>query len=77
MLDGAELAEAIASHPNDIEAAFTEYEEIMFVRSENEALAARATIDLIFGAGAPMALANLFNGTEEQPGARAAERSVS
>lgn len=65
MLDGAELAEAIAAHPDDIEAAFTEYEQIMFLRSEKEALAARETIDLIFGAGAPLALANLFNGVEE------------
>ena len=67
MLDGAELAEAIAAHPDDIEAAFTEYEDIMFLRSEEEALAACETIDLTFGAGAPMALANLFNGTDEQP----------
>ena len=65
MLDGAELAEAIAAHPDDIEAAFTEYEEIMFLRSEKEALAAREAIDLIFGAGAPLALAKLFNGVKE------------
>lgn len=33
MLDGAQLAEAIAAHPGDIEAAFTAYEEVVFVRS--------------------------------------------
>ncbi|MER6392543.1 NAD(P)/FAD-dependent oxidoreductase [Streptomyces sp. NPDC001523] len=33
MLDGAELGEALAAHPNDIEAALTEYEQAMFPRS--------------------------------------------
>lgn len=62
MLDGAELAEAIAAYPDDIEAAFTAYETVVFARSEEEAIAAHETIDLIFEARAPMGLANLFNG---------------
>lgn len=62
MLDGAELGQAIATHPDDIEAAFGAYEEVMFGRSEAEAIAAHETIELIFGAGAPGALADLFNG---------------
>ncbi|WP_030729106.1 FAD-dependent oxidoreductase [Streptomyces sp. NRRL S-237] len=33
MLDGAELGQALAAHPDDIEAALTEYEEAMFPRS--------------------------------------------
>lgn len=65
MLDGAELAEAIAAHPEDLEAAFTAYEERMFVRSGEEAAAARDTIDLIFGSRAPMGLVNLFSGIVE------------
>ncbi|MER6129062.1 NAD(P)/FAD-dependent oxidoreductase [Streptomyces sp. NPDC001795] len=34
MLDGAELGQALAAHPDDIEAALTEYEQAMFPRSE-------------------------------------------
>ncbi|WP_134765153.1 NAD(P)/FAD-dependent oxidoreductase [Nocardioides sp. 1609] len=65
MLDGAELGEAIAEHTDDIEGALAAYEEVMFDRAENEAKAARETIDLIFGDRAPMGLANLFNGLDE------------
>lgn len=32
MLDGAELGKALAAHPDDIEAALTEYEQVMFTR---------------------------------------------
>jgi 2-polyprenyl-6-methoxyphenol hydroxylase-like FAD-dependent oxidoreductase len=59
MLDGAELGEAIAADP---ETAFAAYEEVMFRRAETEAVAARETIDLIFGAGAPHGLVDLFTG---------------
>ncbi|MER6144727.1 NAD(P)/FAD-dependent oxidoreductase [Streptomyces sparsogenes] len=33
MLDGAELGEALAAHPDDIETALTEYEQALFLRS--------------------------------------------
>ena len=66
MLDGAELAQAIADHPDDTEAALAAYEAGMFPRSEAEAIAAHETVDLIFGAGAPYALAELFNGGGHQ-----------
>ncbi|MFD7058377.1 FAD-dependent oxidoreductase [Streptomyces sp. NPDC059906] len=33
MLDGAELAKALAAHPRDVEAALTEHEQAMFARS--------------------------------------------
>ncbi|MFD8542587.1 FAD-dependent oxidoreductase [Streptomyces sp. NPDC059649] len=38
MLDGAELGKALAAHPDDIEAALTEYEQAMFPRSAEAAL---------------------------------------
>ena len=62
MLDGAELGRSIADHPDDVEAALAAYEAVMFPRSETEAAAAHETVELIFGAGAPHALARLFNG---------------
>ncbi|MYS85323.1 FAD-dependent oxidoreductase [Embleya scabrispora] len=37
MLDGAELGKAIAAHPDDIEAALTEYEQAMFLRPTEDA----------------------------------------
>ncbi|MFE2552332.1 FAD-dependent oxidoreductase [Streptomyces sp. NPDC059355] len=37
MLDGAELGQALAAHPDDIEAALTEYEQAMFPRSADAA----------------------------------------
>jgi hypothetical protein len=63
MLDGAELGQAIAAHLDDVEAAFASYEAVMFPRSEAEAIAAHKTVELIFGAGAPNGLVDLFNGT--------------
>jgi 2-polyprenyl-6-methoxyphenol hydroxylase-like FAD-dependent oxidoreductase len=66
MLDGAELADAIASHLDDIETALGGYEEALFPRSERAAIAAHRTIDMIFGAGAPDGVVNLFRGVLAQ-----------
>ncbi|MFF9113519.1 FAD-dependent oxidoreductase [Streptomyces sp. NPDC014805] len=37
MLDGAELGEALAAHPDDVETALTEYEQTLFRRSAETA----------------------------------------
>jgi 2-polyprenyl-6-methoxyphenol hydroxylase-like FAD-dependent oxidoreductase len=42
MEDGAELGQAIAAHPDDIEAALTEYEQALFPRSAAASAAAAA-----------------------------------
>jgi 2-polyprenyl-6-methoxyphenol hydroxylase-like FAD-dependent oxidoreductase len=68
MLDGAELGQAIAAHLDDVEAALSGYEEVMFGRAEEEAVAARETIDLIFGAEAPRGLIGLFTGADREAG---------
>ncbi|GAA3600081.1 NAD(P)/FAD-dependent oxidoreductase [Kineosporia mesophila] len=62
MLDGAELGKAIAAHPGDLETALAAYEEVMFPRAEQEAVAAHETLDLIFGADTPHGLVGLFTG---------------
>ncbi|WP_072805120.1 FAD-dependent oxidoreductase [Rhodococcoides yunnanense] len=70
MLDGAELAEAIAATPDDPETALAAYEAVMFERSLAEATAAHDTVELIFGKGAPHALAHLLNSSNNKRDAR-------
>ena len=67
MFDGSELAQAIAAHPDDIEAALTAYEQSMFTRSEAEAADAHMILDLCLGERAPHGLIDFFNaGIDEQ-----------
>jgi 2-polyprenyl-6-methoxyphenol hydroxylase-like FAD-dependent oxidoreductase len=57
MLDGAELGEAIAAHPGDLEAALARYEESMFLRSAAAAAEAAAVHAILFDdADAPQRL---------------------
>ena len=62
MLDGAELAAAIAAHPGDVEAALAAYEEPMFVRSAKEAEDAVEIQRLCLGDEAPHGLVSFFRG---------------
>ncbi|GAA4335520.1 NAD(P)/FAD-dependent oxidoreductase [Streptomyces venetus] len=47
MLDGAELGEALAAHPDDVETALTEYEQAMFPRSAETATDEMPGIDSV------------------------------
>ena len=57
MLDGAELAEAIAAHPGDIETALAAYEQKMFPRAEAAAEGAVEILKLCLGDRGPEGLA--------------------
>jgi len=67
MLDGAELGQAIAAHPGDIEAALIAYEAVMFPRSEAEFADAHEIVDLCLGDRAPYGLIEFFTGAPAQP----------
>ncbi len=68
MLDGAELGTAIAEHPDDIEAALTEYENAMFPRSAGAAVEAEHILTLCLGDNTPYGLVAMFSGTEPDAG---------
>jgi 2-polyprenyl-6-methoxyphenol hydroxylase-like FAD-dependent oxidoreductase len=68
MFDGAELGKAIAAHPDDTEAALTEYESAMFPRSASSAVEARETLELCLGERAPYGLLDFFSGATRESG---------
>jgi 2-polyprenyl-6-methoxyphenol hydroxylase-like FAD-dependent oxidoreductase len=61
MLDGAELAQAIAAHPDDIEAALAVYEAALFPRSKAAAMGAHQMLGLCLGDDAPFGLIAFFS----------------
>jgi 2-polyprenyl-6-methoxyphenol hydroxylase-like FAD-dependent oxidoreductase len=71
MFDGAQLGEAIAAHPDDIDVALTAYEETLFPRSESEYADAYEILDLCLGDRAPFSLIDFFTGAsgEQHEGA--------
>ncbi|WP_083975998.1 FAD-dependent oxidoreductase [Kitasatospora azatica] len=70
MLDGAELAKAIAAHPDNIEAALTAYEEALFARTEPIYAEAHEMLGICLGDHAPFGLIGLFNGGPQGQHAR-------
>lgn len=62
MYDGAELARAIATHPEDIETALTEYEQAMFPRSAEAATDGNRLHELLYGDSTPHGLIDMFAG---------------
>lgn len=70
MLDGAELGQALAAHPEDIEAALTEYEQSMFVRSTEIAPEATEFFESFTGEGSEnvaQVLLEMINGANRNP----------
>ncbi|MFD8461131.1 FAD-dependent oxidoreductase [Streptomyces antimycoticus] len=67
MYDGAELGEALAAHPEDIEAALTAYEQAMFPRSAAAAAEGVQVHEMFYGAGAPHSLITMMAGHEQTP----------
>jgi 2-polyprenyl-6-methoxyphenol hydroxylase-like FAD-dependent oxidoreductase len=64
MQDGAELGEAIAAHPDDVEAALAEYEQVMFPRSAEAAADGVAFNEVLLGDDAARKLIAVFTGAE-------------
>ena len=60
MLDGAQLAEAILAHPNDIETALASYEEASFPRSEAAAAESASNLSMSFRSDAPEGMLDLM-----------------
>ncbi|WP_018331778.1 FAD-dependent oxidoreductase [Actinomycetospora chiangmaiensis] len=60
MQDGAELALALAAHPDDVEAALAAHETAMFARAEASAADGEEMTSLLYGADAPHGLVRWF-----------------
>jgi 2-polyprenyl-6-methoxyphenol hydroxylase-like FAD-dependent oxidoreductase len=60
MYDGSELGQAIAAHPDDLEAALKQAEEAMFTRSSAEAADSAELHELMFGDRAPQSMVDFF-----------------
>jgi 2-polyprenyl-6-methoxyphenol hydroxylase-like FAD-dependent oxidoreductase len=60
MYDGAELGNALAAHPDDVEAALTAYEEALFARSAAAAAEAFHIHHLLRDDNAPHSLVDFF-----------------
>lgn len=62
MLDGAELAHALAANPDDVEKALAGFEKTMFARSHAEAVDAHVIQELCLGSRAPHSLIEFLGG---------------
>jgi 2-polyprenyl-6-methoxyphenol hydroxylase-like FAD-dependent oxidoreductase len=65
MLDGADLAQSLAAHPDDTETALTEYERAMFPRSAATATEGTELYALMFGESTPHGLISMFTEQEQ------------
>ena len=62
MYDGAALADAVAAHPADVEAALGAYERALFPRAADAAAEAARDFDVCFGENTPASLIGLLTG---------------
>uniref|UniRef100_A0AAU3H2T2 Flavin-dependent monooxygenase n=1 Tax=Streptomyces sp. NBC_01401 TaxID=2903854 RepID=A0AAU3H2T2_9ACTN len=60
MIDGAELGQALAAHPGDVEAALSAYESVLFPRSERTARDSAESQETLFHDRAPQPLLDMF-----------------
>lgn len=60
MLDGAELAEAILAHPDDVETALASYEAALFSRSEAATAESNSNLSVIFRPDAHQGMLDLM-----------------
>ena len=70
MLDGAELAQALAAQPGDVAAALQAYETALFARSSTAAAESQRILRLCFGDDAPHSLVQFFTGMQDAGPAR-------
>ena len=64
MFDGAELANALARDPDDIEVALAAYERDLFPRSTESAQESAQNLDLFFDQTAPWGVVEFFKGVQ-------------
>ncbi len=64
MFDGAELARAIAAHPDDADAGLVEYEQALFPRSTATARESDRNQGLLFGPDSPHSFLALITGQD-------------
>ena len=62
MFDGAELGQALAAHPGEVEAALTAYERELFPRATAAAEESDRNLEVFFNDHAPGSVVDLFKG---------------
>jgi 2-polyprenyl-6-methoxyphenol hydroxylase-like FAD-dependent oxidoreductase len=60
LFDGAQLGKAIASNPDDFDAAICEYEKQLFPRTAKVAVETQELLVTLFGPGSPQSLVAMF-----------------
>jgi len=64
MFDGSELGNALAAHPDDVEAALAEYEQALFPRGAQFAAESDRNHKLLFNDDTPDGLLKLLTGQD-------------